>query len=91
MSASTPAAFAPSRLPVGSSASTTRGSVTSARATAARCRSPPESWWGRCVSRSPRPTRSRSRRAAARATPTGARRTMSGIATFSSAENSGSR
>src|SRR5438105_4889609 len=31
------------------------------------------------------------RQRAARATPTGARRTMSGIATFSSAENSGSR
>ena len=42
-------AFRPSRLPVGSSASTMRGRVTSARATAARCRSPPEAATGRCV------------------------------------------
>ena len=35
-----------SRLPVGSSASTAAGRVTSARATAVRCRSPPESWLG---------------------------------------------
>ena len=42
ISSNTPRAFAPSRLPVGSSASTTSGRVTSARATAARCLSPPE-------------------------------------------------
>ena len=36
ISANTDSAFAPSRLPVGSSASTMRGWVTSARATAAR-------------------------------------------------------
>ena len=48
-----------SRLPVGSSASRRRGSLTSARAMAARCASPPESsdggWSARCM----RPTRSR--------------------------------
>ena len=46
-SAKTCSALRPSRLPVGSSASTRRGAVTSARATAARWRSPPESWCGR--------------------------------------------
>ena len=46
ISANTLSALAPSRLPVGSSASTMRGCVTSARATAARWRSPPESWCG---------------------------------------------
>jgi ferredoxin len=45
-------------LPVGSSASTARGSPTTARAIATRCRSPPDSSCGRCVSRCPRPTRS---------------------------------
>ena len=43
MSSKTDAALRPSRLPVGSSASTSAGRVTSARATAARCRSPPDS------------------------------------------------
>ena len=71
--------------------STIFGCVTSARATAARWRSPPESWWGLCVSRPPSPTRSSSSRALARASATLARRTSSGMATFSSAENSGSR
>ena len=56
-----------SRLPVGSSASTHRGSVTSARASATRCRSPPESSPGRCLTRCPSPTRSSIRCAAARA------------------------
>ena len=51
ISAKTLAALRPSRLPVGSSASTRRGAVTSARATAARWRSPPESWCGRCSRR----------------------------------------
>ena len=44
-----------SRLPVGSSASTQRGSVTSARASATRCRSPPDSSPGRCRARCSRP------------------------------------
>ena len=37
---------AESRLPVGSSAKSSLGSVTKARATATRCCSPPESWRG---------------------------------------------
>src|SRR6266536_1413485 len=45
-----------SRLPVGSSANTMAGLLTSARATATRCCCPPESSDGRCVSRSDRPT-----------------------------------
>src|SRR5580698_2750810 len=45
--ANTDSALLPSRLPVGSSANTIFGSVTRARATAARWRSPPESWSGR--------------------------------------------
>ena len=50
-----------SRLPVGSSANTTAGRDTSARATATRCCWPPDSSAGRCVSRSPSPTVSISR------------------------------
>ena len=45
-----------SRLPVGSSAKTTAGLETSARATATRCCWPPESSDGRWVRRSSRPT-----------------------------------
>jgi hypothetical protein len=45
-----------SRLPVGSSASTTRGERTRARAIATRCCSPPDSWLGRWWARGPRPT-----------------------------------
>ncbi len=49
---------------MGSSASTSAGRLASARATATRCCSPPESWLGRWVRRSPRPSAvSRSRRA----------------------------
>ena len=44
-----------SRLPVGSSANSTAGRCTSARATATRCCWPPESSDGRCVSRSRSP------------------------------------
>ena len=43
---STTAPVAPSRLPVGSSASSTAGSAANARARATRCFSPPESWAG---------------------------------------------
>ena len=46
-----------SRLPVGSSAKTMRGLLTSARAMAARCCWPPESWLGRCLARFARSTR----------------------------------
>ena len=49
-----------SRLPVGSSAKTTAGRETSARAMATRCCWPPESSAGRCVRRSRRPTASTS-------------------------------
>jgi hypothetical protein len=45
-----------SRLPVGSSASTTLGCLTRARAMATRCCWPPDSSPGRCRSRSPSPT-----------------------------------
>ena len=45
-----------SRLPVGSSASSTLGSLTSARAMATRCCCPPDSSDGRCRCRSSRPT-----------------------------------
>ena len=73
MSSNTPPAVWRSRLPVGSSASTQAGRVTSARASAARCRSPPESCpgGGRAARRaplragSPRPAR----RASARGMP----------------------
>ncbi len=47
---------AESRLPVGSSANSTVGLETSARAIATRCCWPPESSDGRCDRRSPRPT-----------------------------------
>ena len=47
-----------SRLPVGSSARISAGSVTIARATATRCCSPPDSSVGSWSSRSPRPSRS---------------------------------
>ena len=62
-----------SRLPVGSSASTTGGRPAIARAIATRCRSPPDSWVGRAPARCPSPTRSSAAAASwrrrARATP----------------------
>ena len=67
------APVAESRLPVGSSASTTGGRPAIARAIATRCRSPPDSWVGRAAARCPSPTRSSaaaaSRRRSARRTP----------------------
>ena len=67
MRSNTCAAVWRSRLPVGSSASTQRGCVTSARASATRWRSPPDSSPGRCSRRWPSPTRSSIAAAAARA------------------------
>lgn len=52
------ALFSGSRLPVGSSAMTIAGFLTTARAIATRCCSPPESWWGRRFPLSRRPTSS---------------------------------
>ena len=75
-----------SRLPVGSSASSTRGALTSARAIATRCCSPPESADGtrRCAGPS-RPTSRRSIAACARASRQDAPSMRRGHATFSSA------
>ena len=56
----TSAAVAVSSSPVGSSARSTFGSLTSATAMAARCCSPPDSWSGRRCRQSPRPSRSSS-------------------------------
>ena len=81
-----------SRLPVGSSASSRRGRSTSARASATRCCSPPDSSPGRWVRRSARPSRDQHRRRRARArSARGSRWISPGIITFSSAVNSGSR
>ena len=78
-----------SRLPVGSSAKMTSGRDTSARAQATRCCWPPESWVGRCPSRSRRPTVSMTRSNHARS---GLRPAIaSGSRMFSSAVSVGSR
>ncbi|SPB29882.1 hypothetical protein MAJHIDBO_00172 [Propionibacterium freudenreichii subsp. shermanii] len=76
----------PSRFPVGSSASNTRGRFTSARAIATRCCWPPDNSLGRWSARSPIATwssaaRERSRRSSA-PTPSGTR----AVCTFSSAD-----
>ena len=80
-----------SRLPVGSSARSSDGSSTIARASATRCCSPPDSSPGRWVRRCESPTRPRMSRAFARARSTAIRWISAGIITFSSAVNSGSR
>src|ERR1035437_10029610 len=80
-----------SRLPVGSSARSNSGSLTSARAMATRCCSPPESSDGLCSSRSPRPTRASSSRPRFSACAAAVRAMRAGRQTFSSAESSGSR
>src|ERR1700674_645917 len=80
-----------SRLPVGSSAQTTAGLWTSARATATRCCSPPDSWSGRWLARWARPrvsSISNARRRESRELRFWSRR---GISTFSTAESTGSR
>ena len=86
-----------SRLPVGSSASSTAGRESSARAMATRCRSPPESRPGRRAALSASPTRSSASRARARscaearapARPAGTK--SPGSMTFSTAGSAGSR
>ena len=58
-----PACTVTSRAVVGSSATSTSGLAATAIAIITRCRSPPESWWGYCRSRSrglAMPTRSSS-------------------------------
>ena len=65
-SRSTSAPASTSRLPVGSSASRTAGSLTSARAIAKRCCSPPESWCGSELGDRSQPERSISSRRAPR-------------------------
>ena len=66
----TAAVDAASRLPVGSSARTRRGSFASARAIATRCFSPPLNARGRCASRSASPTPASNSRARDAAPPT---------------------
>ena len=74
-----------SRLPVGSSASSTAGSVTMARAIATRCCCPPESSAGVWCSQPFRPTASSARAAAAWRRAAGSPRYSSGSSTFSCA------
>src|SRR6218665_763951 len=74
---------AKSRLPVGSSASSTAGCTTKARASATRCCSPPDSTLGECLRRWLRPTRASISVAAWRASRRLA--SSSGSITFSSA------
>ena len=89
---STSAVDAESRLPVGSSARISAGSVTSARATATRCCWPPDSSPGRCSTRSPSPTRSSAAIARLRALgPRARRRSISGSSTLRHADIDGSR
>ena len=80
-----------SRLPEGSSANSTAGALTSARAMATRCCSPPESCPGLWSRRDARPIMSSSS-AARRSTSARGRRPISpGMQTFSKAVNSASR
>ena len=80
-----------SRLPVGSSASSTAGSVTRARAMATRCCCPPESSAGVWCSQPPRPTDCNAFAADARRTAALSPRYSSGSSTFSWAEVRASR
>jgi hypothetical protein len=91
ISSNTVSAVPRSRLPVGSSASTQAGRVTSARAIATRWRSPPDSCAGWCARARPAHLRQHAPRAWRAPGGGGRRRMRSGIATLSSALNSGSR
>ena len=73
-----------SRLPVGSSASSSDGRFTRARAIAARCCSPPESSAGRCAMRSRNPTRSSASRTRAARSPRSTSAKRIGNSRFSS-------
>ena len=80
-----------SKLPEGSSASSTRGSLTSARAIAARCCWPPESSVGRWYARSARATWSSARIARSRRSALGTLSGTSAVSTFSTALSVGIR
>ena len=80
-----------SRLPVGSSASSTEGWPTNARASATRCCSPPDNSPARCVARLRNPTSSNLANDTGAASSVVIPRINSGIMTFSKAVNSGSR
>jgi len=82
-------AFCSSKSPVGSSASSTAGPVTSARAIATRCCSPPESSPARWSARFSRPTSASHFRAVPSAEVKSSPRNNSGMATFSAAVKSG--
>jgi len=80
-----------SRFPVGSSASSTLGSFTSARAIATRCCCPPDSSDGRCLARSARPTDSSAAAARRRRAAAADRSGTSAASTFSAADSVGTR
>ena len=80
-----------SRLPVGSSANNTAGSVTMARAIATRCCWPPDNSPGVWCSQPPRPTDSSALAAEARRTDALSPRYNRGSSTFSCAEVRASR
>src|SRR6185369_17606044 len=83
--------FLVSRLPVGSSPSTTSGRLARLRATATRCCSPPERRAGGRASLPSSPSRASRARPRSRAALAGTPFLSCGIITFSSAENSGIR
>ena len=78
-----------SRLPVGSSARITSGSLTIARAIATRCSCPPESWRGKWPRRSPNPTSLSAMVACSTRAALFRLVSLSGSSTFSSAVSTG--
>src|SRR5260370_902003 len=80
-----------SRLPVGSSASSTAGALTRARAIATRCCWPPDSSPGRCCARSPSPTLSSASFTLTRRSAWPTASGMSAASTFSAAVSVGTR
>ena len=81
--------MAVSSSPVGSSANTTSGPVTKARAMDTRCCSPPDSSNGRCLALEPKPTASRASCARCRRSRHDTPPMCSGNSTFSWAESNG--